>query len=203
MPHLNIDNLSPLAQVTLNLAQTDTRLSVIQADITTLAVDAIVNAANSSLLGGGGVDGAIHQAAGPQLLTYCRTLKGCHAGEAKISPGFDLPARYVIHTVGPIWRGGNHHESELLASCYQQSLQLAIDQQLNSIAFPAISTGVYSYPLIPATKIAIETVVEYLKDTSSNDHSCNETMPLRDVIFCCFSVDDANVYKQLLAQLNA
>lgn len=171
-------------------------LSVLQADITTLPTDAIVNAANSSLLGGGGVDGAIHRVAGRELVAYCRTLNGCAIGEAKITPAFNLPCRFVIHTVGPFWHGGSHGEPELLARCYRHSLDLAVEHNLGRIAFPAISTGVYGYPLEEATKIAIQTVENYvlagLKQIAN--------FSIREVIFCCFSASDAAVYQQILTQ---
>ncbi|WP_438012133.1 O-acetyl-ADP-ribose deacetylase [Psychrobacter raelei] len=167
-------------------------LTLIQADITTLKVDAIVNAANSSLLGGGGVDGAIHRAAGPELVAYCRTLNGCPTGEAKISPGFKLPAQYVIHTVGPVWHGGNQGEPELLASCYRNSIQLAVDNDITSIAFPAISTGVYGYPIEQATDIAINSVIDSIQQASVSQ------LLITEVIYCCFSAADAAVYKQQL-----
>lgn len=167
-------------------------LTLIQADITTLAVNAIVNAANSSLLGGGGVDGAIHRAAGPELVAYCRTLNGCPTGEAKISPGFKLPAQYVIHTVGPVWHGGNQDEPELLASCYRNSMQLAVDNDITSIAFPAISTGVYGYPIEQATDIAINSVIDSIQQASVSQ------LVITEVIYCCFSAADAAVYKQQL-----
>lgn len=194
----NYTNLICQKQITVNDDSNGctVTLTVLHADITTLNVDAIVNAANSSLLGDGGVDGAIHRAAGPELLKYCRTLNGCETGDAKISPAFTLPCQYVIHTVGPVWYGGNDNEAALLASCYQKSLTLATEQNLASIAFPSISTGVYGYPLEQATAIAIDTV----KASVLSNLKKADRFSIREVIFCCFSDKDAAVYKQVLEQ---
>jgi len=168
-----------------------TILSAIQADITILAVDAIVNAANSSLLGGGGVDGAIHRAAGPELLQECRTLGGCHTGQAKLTKGYKLPARFIIHAVGPIWRGGTGGETVQLRSCYESALSIAVDQGVSTIAFPGISTGVYGFPITTAARIAVTTTRAFV-DSASTAFS--------EVTFCCFSPDDLDVYNHVLQE---
>lgn len=165
-------------------------IRAVQSDITHLHVDAIVNAANTSLLGGGGVDGAIHRAAGPALLDACRLLRGCKTGDAKITAGFNLPARHVIHTVGPVWQGGGRGEADLLASCYRRSLELAAGQRLKTIAFPCISTGVYRFPHPQAAAIAVQTVKGFLAQASS----------IEEVVFRCHSLEDLRTYEQLLSE---
>ena len=161
-------------------------IEIIQGDITTLDVDAIVNAANSTLLGGGGVDGAIHRAAGPELRAYNQTLGGCPTGEARISPGFKLIAKWVIHTVGPVWHGGQQREAELLTDCYRNSFELALEHGICSIAFPGIATGIYGYPKRQAAEIALSEMQKY-------------TQRFDKIIACCFSQEDKKIYLELLA----
>ena len=168
------------------MSQSRINISVERSDITTLAVDVIVNAANRSLLGGGGVDGSIHRAAGPELLAACKDLKGCETGHAKITRGFKLPSKFVIHTVGPVWTGGEKNEASLLSSCYTRSLSLACDHELAAIAFPAISTGAYGYPLMKATQIAVESVANW------------QSVYPKNVIFCCFDNQTLNIYEEIL-----
>jgi O-acetyl-ADP-ribose deacetylase (regulator of RNase III) len=167
------------------------RIDIVLGDITKVNVDAIVNAANSTLLGGGGVDGAIHRAAGPELLEECRKLNGCESGKAKITKGYKLPAKYVIHTVGPIWRGGNANEDELLASCYRNSLQLAVENSIKTIAFPSISTGAYRFPLKRAAKIAILEISKFLKNNKS----------IEKVLIVCFDKGTMNAYSEALSEI--
>jgi O-acetyl-ADP-ribose deacetylase len=171
-------------------AETLNRILVVQGDITRQDVDAIANAANQSLMGGGGVDGAIHRAAGPELLAECRQLGGCPTGQAKITRGYNLPARWIIHTVGPVWHGGQHHEDELLASCYRNSLALAVEYDIRTLAFPAISAGVYGFPLERATRIAIATVKAALAHSPV----------VEQVRFICFSDKAYRVYQSVLAE---
>lgn len=163
-------------------------IKVLKGDITKLKVDAIVNAAKNSLLGGGGVDGAIHRAAGPALLAECRTLNGCETGDAKITMGYQLPAKYVIHTVGPVWNGGNQREQELLESCYRSSLRIAKEKRLNSIAFPAISTGIYGYPKDQAVEVAVRTIIKETKDADEDF----------EVILVAFDTDTEQLYNQVI-----
>jgi O-acetyl-ADP-ribose deacetylase (regulator of RNase III) len=164
------------------------KIELIQGDITTLQVDGIVNAANKSLLGGGGVDGAIHRAAGPELLEECKSLNGCNTGQAKITKGYELPAKYVIHTVGPVWQGGNQKETKLLADCYKNSLDLAVNHGIQTIAFPNISTGVYGFPKQSAAKIAIATVSDFLEKDNT----------IQKVYFVCFDNENYVIYKNEL-----
>jgi O-acetyl-ADP-ribose deacetylase (regulator of RNase III) len=164
------------------------RLRALRADITTLQVDAIVNAANSTLLGGGGVDGAIHRAAGPELLEECRKLDGCKTGDAKLTKAYRLPAKYVIHTVGPVWHGGKQGEPALLASCYRRSIEIAAANAIATLAFPSISTGVYGYPVEPAAKIAVNTARS----------AAQEFPAVREITFCCFSPGDLHIYEELI-----
>ena len=165
------------------------QLIAVQGDITAQRVDAIVNAANTSLLGGGGVDGAIHRAAGPELLTECRKLGGCATGDAKATPGFHLPAKWIFHAVGPVWHGGEHDEDDLLESCYTRSLELAKEHNVRSIAFPAISTGVYHFPPKRAARIAIDTVLEHVEGSG-----------VQVVKFVCFDSDTLDIYEKILAE---
>ena len=178
-----------LLGVCLNYKYMDGQLKIIEGDITTLDVDAIVNAANESLLGGGGVDGAIHQAAGPQLLAECRALEGCLTGQAKITSGYDLPATWVIHTVGPVWIGGESGECNLLANCYKNSLKIAQQRKLSCIAFPAISTGIYRFPPSKAARIAIKTVRSFIEDNPFPN----------EVLFCCFNAESVKHHKHALS----
>jgi O-acetyl-ADP-ribose deacetylase (regulator of RNase III) len=179
-----------VAQIKDGDLSNDNRIAVIDGDITRLSVDAIVNAANEPLMGGGGVDGAIHHAAGPEMMQYCAGLGGCPTGEARITPGFRLAARHVIHTVGPIWIDGESGEADFLASCYRHCLQLAAENGVRSIAFPAISTGAYGYPAEMAVEIAVSSVSDVLAQGSPVDH----------VIFCCWGSEMTGLYNKVLAQ---
>jgi O-acetyl-ADP-ribose deacetylase (regulator of RNase III) len=170
------------------MKNSDSKIDIVRGDITKLEVDAIVNAANTTLLGGGGVDGAIHRTAGPKLLAECRTIGGCRPGEAKITRGYDLPARFVIHTVGPVWRGGKHHEPEILVNCYRNSLQLAVENEIKTIAFPAISCGAYGYPIPEAAQVAFKTARDFLATDDSIDK----------VTFVLSGEDIYEAYRQLL-----
>ncbi|GAB4286013.1 MAG: O-acetyl-ADP-ribose deacetylase [Ignavibacteriaceae bacterium] len=171
------------------------RVELYKGDITKLKTDAIVNAANQSLLGGGGVDGAIHRAAGPELLEFNKKLGGCPTGQAKITPGFRLPAKYIIHTVGPVWKGGNFNEDALLADCYKNSLKLAVENNIKTIAFPSISTGVYNFPLERAAKIAVREVLSFPDQI--------ETFEFEKVIFACFDDKTYEVYRKLIEMSNS
>ena len=164
------------------------RIEILKGDITKLKIDAIVNAANTSLLGGGGVDGAIHRAAGSKLIEECKTLNGCETGDAKITNGYNLPAKYVIHTVGPVWNGGDHNEDKLLSNCYTTSLKLAVENKIKAIAFPAVSTGVYGFPLERAARIAVKTILDFLNSDKS----------IKKVIFVCFDHKTYQTYEHTL-----
>jgi O-acetyl-ADP-ribose deacetylase (regulator of RNase III) len=170
----------------------DPKIEIIQGDITIRHTDAIVNAANNSLLGGGGVDGAIHRAAGPELLKECRTLRGCDTGEAKLTKGYNLPARHVIHTVGPIWHGGHNNEREILANCYRNSLNLAVKNKIKTLAFPSISTGAYRFPIEIASEIALIEILKFLRTNSS----------IEKVEIVCFSREDYSVYTRKLREIS-
>jgi O-acetyl-ADP-ribose deacetylase len=165
-------------------------IRALHGDITTLPMDVIVNAANSSLLGGGGVDGAIHRAAGPELLKECGLLNGCKIGDAKVTKGYKLPAKYIIHTVGPVWHGGKQGEAKALASCYRRSMELTQALYLKTMAFPCISTGVYRFPQFQAAAIAVQTVRNFMARPSS----------IEEVVFCCFLIEDVRIYEQLLSK---
>ncbi len=175
----------------MNSKSVISKIKIIKGDITCCETDAIVNAANTTLLGGGGVDGAIHKAAGPELKEFCRKLDGCPTGEAKITPGFKLKAKWVIHTVGPVWGGGNNNEDSLLASCYRNSLKLAIENGIKTIAFPSISTGAYRFPIERATKIAVREVSDFLRNHPE----------IEQVVFVCFNEDVLKVYEKELEAL--